>query len=236
MSLQTRLSALITAVGADIKSLNTQIAAVPTHETGIFSARPANGGRVNGSTYFATDDNGGTLYEMSAGAWLKVTPGVGPTVGRGLLDVKKLSSKVVFANGGNDVAGLSITFTYQGRNVVPTLVIPQFFVDTADSRGGFYVVDSATGGLVSGVRYYTLASNTVAASTTSPAPGAATPDMMQIMLIGDPTQQTANASSVRVNMVSGTSYTWKIQSSITVGTGAAMLTSYQPAYFRLDEL
>lgn len=54
---------------------------------GLLAAMPAAGTVVNGYLYFATDDNGGTVYQCQAGAWVRVSAGVSVPAGRLAADV-----------------------------------------------------------------------------------------------------------------------------------------------------
>lgn len=57
-------------------SAGTEVAYRPTtHTGGTFAARGSAANLKDGSTYFATDDDGGTLYQALAGAWSQVAPG-----------------------------------------------------------------------------------------------------------------------------------------------------------------
>jgi hypothetical protein len=51
--------------------LDTYVAANPTPSSGTISARPTAGSVPAGQLYFASDDNGGTLYRTISGAWVQ---------------------------------------------------------------------------------------------------------------------------------------------------------------------
>lgn len=80
-------------------------------EYGSLAAMPANGARPDGSGYFVTDQNGGTLYLMEAGVWNQATPGVsvgvsgdaaGPVLFSSTFDIKAVGTTET------DIPGMSI--------------------------------------------------------------------------------------------------------------------------------
>jgi len=46
------------------------------HQAGTLASRPAAAAGNNGFLYFATDDNGGSLYRSDGSSWMKVSAGV----------------------------------------------------------------------------------------------------------------------------------------------------------------
>lgn len=70
----------------------------PVHEGGLLANRPAPGAREPWSTYFASDDNGGTLHQTNGTAWKVIGP----------RDVVLNRKERVAASGA---AGMEATFT-----------------------------------------------------------------------------------------------------------------------------
>lgn len=94
---------------------------VGTVEYGLLANLPANGARPNGSEYFATDQNGGTLYMMVSGVWQQEAPGVsqysgqivaGPVLFSGNVDVKAMGITIT------DLAGMAINVPASARPVI----------------------------------------------------------------------------------------------------------------------
>lgn len=82
-----------------------------SYEEGTLANRPLVATRLPGDAYFATDDNGGTLYRINVAgtAWSKVAPGVTETGGRELGSVE---SQVNFTTGSTtyvDVPGMTLS-------------------------------------------------------------------------------------------------------------------------------
>lgn len=104
-----------------------------THESGLLSNLPANGSRVNNSTYFATDQNGGTTYRMVSGAWVQSAMGVAQSGGRELA----FAAASAAASGTTvfDVTGCTITFTVTNRPVYVTALVP--LVTSSAANGAF---------------------------------------------------------------------------------------------------
>jgi len=126
-----------THVEADVTNLETDLAAkaptahthtnadvtgLTTHEAGLLSALPANGARPNGSTYLATDQNGGTPYKMVAGSWVQSGAGTNVTsnIIAGPVQMTGATSVDVKAIGAvaTDVPGMSINVPANARGVL----------------------------------------------------------------------------------------------------------------------
>jgi hypothetical protein len=66
---------------------------------GVLASRPSASGLPDAYEYFATNDNGGTLYMVQGGAWVKLAPGVSETGGGAVSSVFTRTGAVVAANG-----------------------------------------------------------------------------------------------------------------------------------------
>jgi hypothetical protein len=122
--------------------------------TGLLAGRPAAAAGTC-KYYFATDDNGGTLYETNGAAWLQVAAAVGSVAGIELATAA-LGSPVpgLTAAARTDIPGLSVTFTLAAaRTVYLELVLPLVTMTTTSGIGYFLplISDSANVALSVGV-------------------------------------------------------------------------------------
>lgn len=108
-------------VQAALAQLDSWANGRPTNESGLLSALPANGTRPNNSTYFATDQFGGTAYRMVNGAWAQQSAGVtqaggqiiaGPAQFSSTMDLKAIGATVT------DVPGMSLAVPASARPVL----------------------------------------------------------------------------------------------------------------------
>lgn len=109
-------------VHAALAALDVWTQAQPRHEGGLIAALPADGARPDGSTYLATDQNGGTPYRMIGGVWKQTGAGVnvsanliaGPVsmTGAQSFDVKAVGAVAT------DVPGMSINVPASAKGVL----------------------------------------------------------------------------------------------------------------------
>lgn len=123
-------SGLAVVTGANVQaalaSLDAWANGRPTNETGTLAAMPANGARPNNSTYFATDQYGGTTYRMVAGAWMQQSAGVTQASGQMIAGPVQLTSQFdVKAVGVTvaDVTGMSLAVPASSRPVLLRAVL-----------------------------------------------------------------------------------------------------------------
>lgn len=115
-----------------------------THTGGLFASRPSAGTVTNGSTYYATDVNGGTLYTHQSGAWAQAAPGVTEASGFELARTEITSTPSgVSSTTLTDVSSLSINFATGSRPALIRLVCPQCSNNTAGSGGRIAIANSA---------------------------------------------------------------------------------------------
>jgi hypothetical protein len=82
---------------------------------GLLAARPAASARVG--FYYATDDNGGTLYRSNGTTWLAIAPGAA-SIGQEL-GYSEITSTFTGTTGVEvAVTGLAVTFTAPGTPVI----------------------------------------------------------------------------------------------------------------------
>lgn len=99
--------------GAD-SALDTRLVSVESsHRVGLFAARPA-ASTPGLKTYYATDDNGGTLYRVDAAgtSWLRVAQR-GSLLGK----AERTSDFTTTSTAFVDVTGMSLTVVGRGRPV-----------------------------------------------------------------------------------------------------------------------
>lgn len=116
----TVTAAAISAVrpDLDLPALKTTFG-VPL--TGPLANMPANGSQPDGSTYFATDQFGGTLYEMVAGAWVQTSAGVNQASGQMIAGPAQLTAQFDVKAVGmvvTDIPGMSIAVPASSRPVL----------------------------------------------------------------------------------------------------------------------
>jgi hypothetical protein len=97
---------------------------------GTLAARPAASAVSSGYLYFASDDNGGTLYRSDASTWTKVAASVTQPGGAELGYAEITSSFAQAAVANNtilDVPGLSTTVTVGSRPILVMAFISQLY-------------------------------------------------------------------------------------------------------------
>ncbi|MDQ5972080.1 MAG: hypothetical protein QG553_239 [Patescibacteria group bacterium] len=113
---------------------NTGVAADRTR-VGTLAARPSAASLSNGVRYFATDDQGGTVYVVSSGAWVAAAPAVSGISGQILAS----------AWPSGTIPALSVGVSSQVR--VPELTTAQFTVPNRPVR---FMVPQLTGTIPTG--------------------------------------------------------------------------------------
>lgn len=115
-----------------------------TSTAGLLAAIPLPATVVPGSRYFATDDDGGTLYEQIGGAWQAVAPGLLETAGVELARTELVASPALKGDAGLvDVPGLSVNFATGARPARLELVCPQASSSAANSGGRVAIIGPA---------------------------------------------------------------------------------------------
>jgi hypothetical protein len=123
------------------------LAAKGISQSGLLTNRPAAASGNAGLLYYATDDNGGTLYRSDGSSWTKIAA---PTTQ--LQYVERITNDTGFSNTTYaDVTGLSITFTAGSKPIwlefyTPIAVIgtsgAALFVQICDSTAATTYVES----------------------------------------------------------------------------------------------
>lgn len=111
--------------------------------TGTLAARPAATSVAPGYTYFATDDNGGTLYRSDGAVWTKIAPR-----GVELAYVERTTDAPISGPAVADIPGLVITFTPDTRPVMVEMLLPQVAKDATASFVQSLIVAVAGGAWV----------------------------------------------------------------------------------------
>lgn len=106
--------------------------------TGTLAARPAASAAGAGYLYFASDDNGGTLYRSDGATWTKaagsVTQSGGAELASGYAEITSAFQVLpATANTIYDITGLSVTPTVGTRPVLIEAFIPQAWHAVANS-------------------------------------------------------------------------------------------------------
>lgn len=91
-----------------------------THTAGTLANLPANGSQPDGSTYLATDQNGGTPYLMVAGTWVQESAGVSQATGTvaGPVQLGAAFSVLAVGTTWTDVPLMSINVPASSRPVM----------------------------------------------------------------------------------------------------------------------
>lgn len=121
---------------------------------GPLASRPAASTLPTWATYFATDDNGGTLYTVVAGAWTKAAAGRLEVASVVPLARRVKESNFPTTNDSTspaDVTGMTgITFTYPASGAVDLDVDITLTNDTAANRAVFQIIDDLGAVLITG--------------------------------------------------------------------------------------
>lgn len=91
------------------------------YESGTLANLPANGARADGYTYFATDQNGGTMYQMIAGVWVQVAAGVNTAAGQIIAGPVQITSQCdvrAFGTTMTDVNSMTLSVPASSRPVM----------------------------------------------------------------------------------------------------------------------
>lgn len=105
------------------------------HGYGPLAQRPNAGQVGDKALYYATDDNGGTLSQVQAGAWVRLAPkGTELQYAQNTTDVPGISTAA-------DVTGLSITFTVGDRPVYVDAGFPLIGQVTSAGQPTLFITD-----------------------------------------------------------------------------------------------
>jgi hypothetical protein len=128
------------------------LAAVPTHTGGLLANLPAANSVPAWSTYYATDDNGGTLYKSDGTNWLIASAGseLDYAENTGIHQTASLA-----AGNYEDVTNLSITFTARGRPVLLEAGGSGWLAATSGGRPELLITDNSN--VIKGRARYTSA-------------------------------------------------------------------------------
>lgn len=134
-----------TDVQAALADLDAWASTRPTAESGLLTAMPANGSRPDNSTYFATDQNSGTVYRMVAGVWQKQSPGLDEVAGVELGYAELTTTQTVSAHTISDLpTPLSTTVTVGTRPIRIIVYAPQCYMTTAATALNLVIAEGAT--------------------------------------------------------------------------------------------
>lgn len=100
----------------------------PTNEYGLLSAMPANGSRPNNSTYFATDQYGGTVYRMVAGVWTQQSAGVNQASGQIIAGPAQLTTSFDVKAVGTSITDVPLMSIAVPASARPVLLRAKFEV------------------------------------------------------------------------------------------------------------
>lgn len=124
--------------------LDAHAAAEPTHGYGLIAARPSAGTLNDKSTYYASDDNGGTLYQVQGGAWVKIAAGLSDIAGgRELPNGYSEWTNAQTFTAVADVTNGSITPTVGSRAVLVMVAISAVQNDTVPGAVLVTLTDAA---------------------------------------------------------------------------------------------
>jgi hypothetical protein len=136
-----------------------------TSTNGLLANIPSAATAGSGAFYYATDDQGGTLYESNGSAWLVAGPrGVELAYDQ---DTVTYVTASLAAGSSEDVTGLSITFTPRDRSVWLEAGCAFWVPSNAAARPRFQVRTS--GGTVVASNGYNAANASVQAGVRSSA-------------------------------------------------------------------
>lgn len=117
-------------------------AAATLDRSGTLAARPAATTVPAGTRYFATDDNGGTVYRSNGTAWTQVAAAVTASSGAVLARASATAQQTGITSA-TDITGLSITFTVTNKPVTVRAEVPYAFNDTALGQVQLQITDAA---------------------------------------------------------------------------------------------
>jgi len=100
---------------------------------GLLTARPAAASSNSGLFYFATDDNGGTMYRSDSSSWTKVSAAVSDASGKELGRVTTATNFSTSSTAPVDYTGLSVTVTVGSRPILVHACLP--FVQVTGAAG-----------------------------------------------------------------------------------------------------
>lgn len=182
----------------------------PIPQVGTFAAMPTSG-TGSKKLYWASDDQGGTLYQdqTNGGPYTKIALGVGQTAGQELAYAEiqgNLTTNALALANRVDAAGLIVTAAVEIRPVVVTFMGSVF--NTVVNQGvGIQIVEAGAGN----------ANNTPIRQQTQMVSAGIAGAVMPVCL------------RVRLNPVPG-NYTWKVMFNATVGGTATIgASATQPA-------
>lgn len=110
---------------------------------GLLAARPAASGN-SGNFYFATDEDGGTLYRSNGTDWNPVAPGVDVPAGTEVFHATLAASTSTFAAGTTSDIGLSGTIPADlGRPVMVEVWLSHVLFTSSGGSANVFITDSA---------------------------------------------------------------------------------------------
>lgn len=125
---------------------------------GTLAARPSAASKPDRYVYFATDDNGGTAYQVQAGAWVKVAASVLDTGGREL-GYAEITANVALTGSTADIPGLSITVTVGARPIKLIFDAQSGQISAAGNFNTLQIVEGPT--ILTAVQYGVASANTI---------------------------------------------------------------------------
>jgi hypothetical protein len=116
----------------------------PRTEKGTKAQRPPAAQRRPGDTYFAEDENGGTLYMVGpTGTWVQQAPGVNQFGGRELVRSVLAAQQAGIGAAVTDLGGMVANFTVGARPVMVEAMLPIVSNNTANGNCLVAIADSA---------------------------------------------------------------------------------------------
>jgi hypothetical protein len=114
------------------------LAAKGISRSGLLASRPAAASGNSGLLYFATDDNGGTLYRSDGSTWTKIAASVLQSSGAELGYAEITTPQSTTTTGTYiDIAGLSVTVTVGSRPIVVRAFTPNLGHSAVTAFNGY---------------------------------------------------------------------------------------------------
>ena len=192
-------------------AIRNKFESLPTHIGGLLSARPAAGSMIEGSTYFATDVNNGTLYRIVSSAWMQAARGFTETVPTASLAA---AAQIPHSDFQGFIAGAGSTSSTTYVDLPVHIELLNFVKARADTKlvvryQGLIYIDDA-GGVV---------------DITCDVGGLKTPAGGVSALAANTTLQVAAERELTIGALSGTfpviKLQWRVGAATTVATMGA---------------